>query len=112
MSSEGECGTLVVLDDIQGALKDTRLLRLALEVLWNSLPPDMETDGTQEALWGIVQKIGEAELRALSASGLNRQYVIIKPLDMTKVPDPGTLRKISEAIRVLADCGLILPTSD
>jgi hypothetical protein len=103
----------VILDDIHSALDETRRLRLAAEILRSGLPARWEIDSQAgEALDEIIQKIGEAEIDALVAHGLNRQFLIIKPLDLTRMSAKEELEKIAEAVQVLKSFGLLLPVID
>lgn len=107
MNNDREYGTRIDADEISSVLEPTRILRLALEVLWGSVPADMETDAIQKALNEIHEGICARELKGLLASGINRQYTIIRPFDMMKLPDSESMRRIAGAIQVLDDHGLI-----
>jgi hypothetical protein len=107
MSSEHKYGTDIDPDHIRSALAPTRNLRLALDVLCGELPGSIGSDVTEESLLELHDRICAAELSALRASGINRQYIIIRPLNMIRPPDPETMQKITGAIQVLDDLGLI-----
>jgi hypothetical protein len=98
---------------MHSALDETRVLRLAAEILRSSLPVRWEIDSkVGEALDELLGKIGEAEIDALVGHGLNSQYLIIKPLDLTKIPVGEELAKIAAALQVLASHDLIVPVFD
>lgn len=112
MGSEHEYGTEIDVDEIQSVLAPTRQLRLALDVLWGSLPTHIGTDAIQKSLDELHDRICAAELKDLTKYGLNRQYTIIRPLNLTKLPDSETMQKITNAIQTLADLGLIAGPGD
>jgi hypothetical protein len=70
------------------------------------------SDVTEKSLLELHDRICAAELNALRKSGLNRQYAIIRPLNMMNPPDPETMQKITNAIQVLDDLGLIAGPGD
>jgi hypothetical protein len=107
MSSAHGYGAEVDPDDIRSALEPTRKLRLALDVLWGELPGNIGSETTEKSLWELHDRICAAELSALRSFGLTRQYIIIRPLNMMKLPDSETMQKITSAIQVLDDLGLI-----
>lgn len=108
MNSEHGHGIDVEVDGIRSALEPTRKIRLALDVLWGILPPDMETDAIRDALWDIHDWLCKAELKELLTWGLSKQYVIISPINPRKPPGPEGMEKIAHAIRALDDLGLIV----
>jgi hypothetical protein len=112
MSSEHKYGADVDPDQIRSVLAPTRNLRLALDVLWGELPGSIGSDVTEKSLLELHDRICAAELSALRKSGLNRQYAIIRPLNMMKPPDQETMQKITSAIQVLDDLGLIAGPGD
>ena len=112
MSGEPKFGAEICSDEIRNVLEPTRELRLALSVLSGGLPPEMETAAIRDALWQIHERICTAELKALRTYGLNQQYIIVKPLNMMKLPDSATIQKIASAIQTLADLGLIAGPGD
>lgn len=112
MSSDHEYGTEIGSDEIRNVLEPTRKLRLALDVLWGSLPPHIETDAIEKSLWELHERLCAEELKALRMFGLNWQYTIIRPLNMMKLPDAETLQKITSAIQTLDDLGLIAGPGD
>lgn len=108
MDSEHGHGVNVEVDSIRSALEPTRKIRLALDVLWGILPPDMETDAIRVALWDIHERLCEEELKKLRTWGIPHQYVIISPINPRKPPGPEDMEKIARAIRTLDDLGLIV----
>ena len=112
MSSNYEYGTEVDVDEIRSVLEPTRQIRLALDVLWGSLPQHIETKAIGESLTDLHERLCAEELRALRMFGVNQQYTIIRPLDMTNLPDADTMQKIAGAVQTLADLGLIAGPGD
>jgi hypothetical protein len=65
VSSEPGYGVPVDADDVSAALESTRVLRLALNVLWDGLSPDAATGPVPEILTGIHDRISEIEATGL-----------------------------------------------
>ena len=107
MSGEQGHGADVDLDGIDSTLTPTRVARLALDALLGSLPNDLLTPATENALWDIHDQLCTKELADLRQWGINRQYLIIKPINPANLPTPKDMDKISTAIRTLASLGLI-----
>jgi hypothetical protein len=98
----------VETDSILAALAPTRALRQALGVLWDGLPPNMQTPAVREALHAIDDNIRETELRDLRHGVLARDYFIISPINPMNPPSPPDMEKIAAALRTLDDLGLII----
>jgi hypothetical protein len=90
------------------ALDETAMVRLGLEVLWNSLPPDIETGDIRGALWHIHERLCQAEIARLRKHGLTRRYLVIIPVSPLNPPGPEAMAQITAAIRILDDHGLII----
>jgi hypothetical protein len=90
------------------ALDETVMVRLGLEVLWNNLPPDIETGDLRGALWHIHERLCEAEIIRLRKHGMTRRYLIIIPVSPMNPPGPEAMAQITAAIRTLDDHGLII----
>lgn len=106
ISDEGH-GAAVDMDGIEVTLRPTRVIRLALEALLGSLPDDMLTRPVEDALWEIHVQLCKKELADLGLWGIPRQYLIIKPINLAKLPAPEDMEKITTAIRTLVGLGLI-----
>jgi hypothetical protein len=61
MNSQRKHGAPVNTDNVSSALETTRRLRLALNVLWDDLPDDMNDTPVREALQTIHDRITQAE---------------------------------------------------
>jgi hypothetical protein len=106
MSSNGY-GASVDRDGIDSTLQPTRMQRLALEVLLDSLSPDLATPAIDSALWELRERLVDAELAALRTFGISHRYLIIRPINPGNLPGHEDLDKIAVAIRTLADMGLV-----
>jgi hypothetical protein len=112
MTSQRGYGAPVDTDDISSALESTRLLRLALNVLWDGLPEGMTTGQVREALETIHKRINEIEAAGLRRWGLAEHYLIIRPLSLASPPPPQIMDKITTAVRTLADLGMLAGQND
>jgi hypothetical protein len=106
-------GTHVDPDNVSGALGSARRLRLALNVLWDGLDeeagvPGVITKGPQAANDFITQM----EEAALTWFGCAEHYLIARPLSLASPPPPELMGKIGGAVRVLAECGLLVGQDD
>lgn len=109
----GEHATEIEVDSIRSTLEPARKLRLALDVLWGELPGRIgSSDAIDKALLELHEKICAAELSALVDYGINRQYVIVRPINMLRPPDQETMEKIIGAIQVLDGLGMIAGPGD
>jgi hypothetical protein len=106
MGSEGY-GVSVDRDGIDSALQPTRLQRLAVEVLLDSLTPDMATPAIDSALWELRERLADAELAALRTFGISHRYLVVRPINPGNLPGREDLEKMTAAIRTLASMGLI-----
>lgn len=104
-------GMTVDVHRTQAALIPARLLRLALEVPWRNWPVVMDGAAAQ-ALSNLERDLCAAELKVLRDYGMLREYAIIRPLSMACPPDAATMEKITGAVRLLMDCGLLAPVHD
>jgi hypothetical protein len=93
------------LDEIRRRLEQTRHLRLALDVLEETLPGSFASDGLLTELWALREKFAAAELTHLRGIG-QREYLVIQPL-APAAPAPVAARA-AEAIKVLDDLGLVI----
>jgi hypothetical protein len=93
------------IDEIRDRLEQTRHLRLALDVLEETLPGSYASDGLLAELWALREKFAATELTALRGIG-QREYLVIQPL-APAAPGPLAARA-AEAVRVLDDLGLVI----
>ncbi len=57
------------IDEVRGRLEQTRHLRLALDVLEETLPGSYASDGLLAELWALREKFAAAELPRSAGSG-------------------------------------------
>jgi hypothetical protein len=93
------------IDEIRNRLEQTRHLRLALDVLEETLPGSFASDGLLAELWALREKFAAAELTQLRGIG-QREYLVIQPL-APAAPDP-VVARAAEAVKVLDDLGLVI----
>jgi hypothetical protein len=105
-------GVAVDTDDVSSALESTRLMRLALNVLWDGLPGDMTTGPVRDALQSIHDRITQIEAADLRRYGLAEHYLIIRPVSPASPPPPETMARITAAVRTLADLGMLAGQND
>jgi hypothetical protein len=91
--------------EIRGRLEQTRHLRLALDLLEETLPGSYASDGLMAELWALREKFAAAELTELRGIG-QREYLVIQPL-APAAPDP-LAAKAAEAVRILDELGLVI----
>jgi hypothetical protein len=102
MSSERGYGAPVNTEDVSSSLESTRLMRLALNVLWNELdelPGQMTTEPVHDALASIHDRVNEIESASLRRSGRAEHYLIIRPVSPVSPPPPQIMEKITAAVR-------------
>jgi uncharacterized membrane protein len=68
-----------VIDRIRGALEHTRHLRMALDLLEETLAVPYSCDGLMAELWALREKAAATELAQLRGLG-QREYLVIQPL--------------------------------
>jgi hypothetical protein len=93
------------IDEIRGRLGRTRHLRLALDLLEDTLPGPYASDGLLAELWALREKFAATELTQLRGIG-QREYLVIQPL-APAAPEP-LAAKAAEAVKVLDDLGLVI----
>lgn len=108
MTDSQRHGVEVETDSILAALAPTRALRQALDVLWDDLPPKVETDTIRAAFLAIDEHLRATELADLRRYGLSRDYYIISPINPMNPPSPEEMEKVAAALRTLDDLGLII----
>ena len=113
MSNERGYGVPVDTDGVSPALESTRLLRLALNTLWNELPDDLNHAGpVRDALESIHDRINEVETADLRRYGIAEHYLIIRPVSLVSPPPPQTMEKITAAVRTLDELGMLAGQND
>ena len=112
MSSERGYGVPVDADDVSATLESTRVLRLALNVLWDGLSLDAETGPVPETLTSIHNRINKTEATGLRTWGQAEHYLIIRPISPVSPPPPEIMEKITAAVRTLAQLGMLVGQHD
>ena len=93
------------IDEIRDRLEQTRHLRLALDLLEETLPGSYASDGLLAELWALGEKFAAAELTELRGIG-QRDYLVVQPLAPAA---PGSVAaQAAEAVKVLEDLGLVI----
>ena len=111
-SSDREYGVPVDTDEVSSALESTRMLRLALNVLWDGLPNGMSTGPIRDALETIHDQISEAESADLRRFGLAEHFDIVRPVSPVSPPPPQVTDNITAAVRTLAEKGMLAGQND
>jgi hypothetical protein len=96
-------GTGVDMEELRIQLKDTRIIRLALDSLEEHLPTELESDSLTAEFVSLRERLAEMERKALRKIG-NREYMILAPVD--EFASFGG--KTAEALRALDDLGLVI----
>jgi hypothetical protein len=86
-------------------LAQTRHLRLALDLLEETLPARYSCDGLTAELQALREKVAAAELAQLRTSG-QREYLVIQPL-APAAAEP-LITRAAEAVQILDDLGLVI----
>jgi hypothetical protein len=84
----------VNLNELGRALDETRVLRLALNVLYDGLPDDVTRVPVEDALVKVHDHLTESESRALTQWGFAEHYVVIRPFSPVRLPDEGGMREL------------------
>jgi hypothetical protein len=108
MSSDQGHGVAVETDSLLSALVPTRTLQHALEVLWDNLPPDLETDALRDAFYELDEKLRKTALANIRKGIPSRDYLILSPINRMNPPSPEDMEKVAAAIRTLDGLGLII----
>jgi hypothetical protein len=108
MSSDQGHGVAVETDRLLSALIPTRTLQHALEVLWDNLPPDLETDALRDAFYELDEKLRKTALANIRRGVLPRDYFILSSTNPMNPPGPEDIEKLAAALRTLDDLGLII----
>jgi hypothetical protein len=106
-------------DGVSAALGSTRVLRLALNVLYDGMDElyDQTSDAAakdrfHDLMQEVHQHLTRAELDALSRCGLAEFFTIVKPLAPLTMPTPQALKEITTAVSTLERHGLLALQSD
>jgi len=110
MSEDGSnpYGAYVDINELGAALDSTRVLRLALNILWDHLPGGIP----QEAFTKIHDRLTQDETRALTQCGFAEHYVVIRPFSPLSLPEEKTMKEITSAIRTLHRHGMLVQAPD
>jgi hypothetical protein len=111
MSKQGY-GAYVDTEDVSSPLESTRVLRLALNVLWSNMPPDMDTEPVHDALRSVHDRITEIETGALRRFGVAEHYLIIRPVSPVSPPPPEVMERVTAAVRTLIELGMVVGQHD
>ena len=96
-------GADIDLEEVRSKLKDTRVIRLALDSLEEHLPPELDSDGLTLEFVTLREKLAEAERRELRKIG-HREYMILAPIYTFE----SLGGKAAAAIRTLDELGLVI----
>ena len=96
-------GAGIDLEEVRSKLKDTRVIRLALDSLEEHLPAELESDDLTLEFLTLREKLAQAERRELRKIG-HREYMILAPIDTFE----SFGGKAAAAIRVLDELGLVI----
>jgi hypothetical protein len=115
MSHKTGYGVPVDIEAVSSSLDYTRLMRLALNVLWNGLdefPGDKTTESVADALASVHDLINDAESANLRIFGQAEHYLIIRPISPVNPPPPEIMAKITAAVSTLAELGMLVGQND
>src|ERR1700730_668334 len=96
-------GAGIGIEEVRSKLKDTRVIRLALDSLEEHLPAELNSDDLTLEFVTLREKLAEAERRELRKIG-HREYMILAPIDTFE----SLGGKAAAAIRVLDELGLVI----
>lgn len=108
MTGERGHGVAVETDDLLAALELTRILQLALDVLWGNMPGGLATESVRGAFCEIDERLRKATLANLRRGVLPRDYLIVSPINPMNPPDREDMEKVTAALRTLDQLGLII----
>ena len=107
------------VNDLDVALSSTRVLRLALNVLYDGMEElyDRASDAAakrrfHDLMGEVHQHLSKAEADALSRCGLAEFFTVIKPLSPLSMPSPEAVKEITAAVSALERHGLLALQSD
>jgi hypothetical protein len=105
-------GSYVNTNELARTLDETRVLRLALNVLYDGLPRDITRGPVEDTLATIHDHLTETETRALAQRGFAEHYVVIRPFSPVSLPEEGVMKEITSAIRTLQRHGMLVQAPD
>jgi hypothetical protein len=91
---------------------DLRVTRLALDVLLANPPLRLDEPRTTAALQDLHQRLCDHEMTELADTGAIRSYLIIRPINPAQPPPPGDMQRITDAVRTLAQLGMLAGRGD
>jgi hypothetical protein len=103
------------MEDFRTALNQTRVLRLALNTLWDGLPEEVigaAGHPVADVFAGIHAYLSNVEQDILTRHGFAEYFTVIKPVSPACPPPPQAMEKITAAIRVLAEHDLLDKQAD
>jgi hypothetical protein len=105
-------GGYVDTNELGAVLDATRVRRLALNVLYDSLPGDLMRGPVEDALATLHDRLTQDETRALTQCGFAEHYVVIRPFSPLSLPEPQAVTEITSAIRTLERHGMLVQAPD
>ena len=96
-------GVEIDLEEVRSKLRDTRVIRLALDSLEEHLPPELESDDLTLDFLTLREKLAEAERNQLRKIG-HREYMILAPIDTFE----SFGGRAAAAIQALDELGLVI----
>jgi hypothetical protein len=105
-------GAYVDVDELARTLDKTRVLRLALNVLYDDLPDRVTRGSVEDALVKVHDHLTKEETTALTAFGFAEHYVVIRPFSPLGLPEPQAVKEITSAIRTLYRHGMLVQAPD
>jgi hypothetical protein len=119
VSSGSVYGSHVDTDELALTLEKTRVLRLALNVLYDGMDEIYEEhsdaaamDRFRDTLAEVHQHLCAAETRALALCGFAEHYVVIRPFSPARPPEPEAVKEVTAAVRTLAGHGMLVQAPD
>lgn len=105
-------GAYVDTDELAVILNKTRVLRLALNVLYDDLPDHVKRGPVEDALVKIHDHLTQEETTALAVFGFAEHYAVIRPFSPFSLPEPQSVTEITSAVRTLQRHGMLVQEPD
>jgi len=86
---------------------ELRAARLALDVLMAHMPTALADSGAGAGLWQLHDRLCQLETGALARTGIPRCHLVIRPVCLMNPPGPEIMERITEAVRTLAELGML-----
>lgn len=121
MSEDGsnQYRSYVDTNELGAILGETRILRLALNVLYDGIDHlyagatgSQAGSRFQDVMADVHERLTEAETRVLRQHGFAGHYVVIRPFSPVRLPDEGAMKEIASAVRVLQRHGMLVQEPD